>query len=245
MKERFQNPVVTDVVRLRLLSYNSNARANVDSIEKIELYFLDPTEVSPTNLDGRRLVDIISPSDIVQEEVGLYSVEITLESEKYTIGNYLDIWYANVGNDSVPIENNFQVYPNLWFTTTTPIVYDFNFAFRPNRIRSGSKRWLTVEITPNVPSKSELMAYYENIAIVSPIKISIEQVCGDCVPVECDLRLIVDKETVELREKCLAYYFLDTTEDGLDMPTGIYNIWFEIELGENVYLSENQQLQIF
>lgn len=244
MKERYQNPVITDIVRLRLLSYNSNARADLDSIDKIEIYFLDPAEVSETNVDGRRLVQTIDGTTVTQEETGLYSIQVTLERDRYTIGNYIDIWYCQVGEESAPISNNFAVYPNLWFTTTTPIVYDFNFSFRPNRIRAGSKRWLVVEVVPNVTNGNELLEYYQNLAIVSPIKISIELECGECVPVECDLKLIVDREDVELREKCLAYYFIDTTEDGLDMKEGIYNVWFEIGLGENVYISEKQQLQI-
>ena len=244
MKERYQNPVIGDEVKLRLLSYNSNARANLDSITKVEIYFLDPTEVSETNLDGRRLVATVDDEDITPVEVGSYSVTVTLESELFTIGNYVDIWYVSVGQESVNIENNFTVYPSLWFTTPSPIVYDFNFAFRPNRIRAGEKRWLLIEVTPNVPSKSDLVAFYENLAITSPIKIYMEQECGECVPAEEDLRSVIEGEDVELREKCLGYYFLDTTEDGLDLKVGIYNLWFQIELGESTYISEKQQLKI-
>ncbi|RDJ35451.1 MAG: hypothetical protein DWQ19_11590 [Crenarchaeota archaeon] len=240
-KERFSNPVVGDNVTLRLLSYNSNNRASFDSIDKIDIYFLDPDEKTDLNPDGRRLVETIATADITEDEVGAYSTVLTLNSEQYLIGNWVDIWTATVSGDQIEIENNFQIYPNLWFTTPIPIIYDFNFAFRPNRLKKGSKRYLAIEITPNVPNRDQLYSYYENIAITSPVKISIEQECGDCLPAEQDLRLVVEDADVTLREKCMAYYFLDTS----DMATGIYNVWFTLELGENVYVSESQQLQIF
>lgn len=244
MKERYQNPVIGDELRLRLLSYNSNAQANVDSINKIDIYFLDPTEVTDANPDGRRLVQTIDTAQISNDSTGAYSTIITVESELYTIGNYLDIWEITLGGDTTQIENSFSIYPNLWFTTTTPITYDFNFSFRPNRIRKGSIRWLTVEINPNVPNQKELISYYTNLAIIADISVSIEQECGDCVPAEEDLRSIVDEESIELREKCLGYYRLDTSEDGLDMAEGIYNIWFTLQLGDSTFISEKQQLQI-
>lgn len=240
MKERYQNPVLNDDIRLRLYSYNSNNRANVSYIEKVEVYYLDPQEISDSNPDGRRIVETIERGLITEEEIGLYSLVINAESERYNIGDYLDVWYVTVQNESTQIENTFQIYPDLWFTSTTPIIYDFNFAFRPNRLRAKSKRWLMIEISPNVPTKSDLFSYYTNLAIVSPLKIYISQNCGDCVPAEEDLRLVVDGENVELREKCLAYYFLDATE----MDCGIYDVWFEMELGESLYISEKQQLQI-
>jgi hypothetical protein len=212
MKERQQNPVVGDQVVLRLLSYNSNNRADLDTIDKIEIYFLDPALRSASNPDGRRLVETIASEDVSHDDLGAYSTILDLTSGQYLIGTWLDIWYATVSSESVPIENNFQIYPNLWFATPTPIVYDFNFAFRPNRLRKGSKRYLAIEITPNVPGRNELVQYYENLAIVSPLKISIEQECGDCLPAEQDLRLVIDAESVIVRDKCTGYYFLDTTD---------------------------------
>jgi len=238
MKERYQNPVIGDQLKLRLFSYNSNNRANIDEIEKVEIYFLDPAEMTEANPDGRRLIETLTA--ITTEETGLYSVEVALEDGEYVIGNYIDIWYCTVQSQDLTISNEFAIFSDLWFTTPIPIIYDFNFFMRPNRLRKGTKRYLMIEVVPNVPGKSELAAYYQNLAIVSPIKISIQQQCGECLPVEDDLRMIADEEAVELREKCLGYYFLDTSE----MDIGMYDVWFTIELGENVYISERQQLQI-
>lgn len=238
MKERYQNPVIRDEIKLRLFSYNSNNRANVGSISKVEIYFLDPEEKTETNPDGRRLVQTIE--DIVQEETGLYSVTFIAESELFTIGQYVDVWNVTVGTENAKIENYFQIFPDLWFTTPIPIIYDFDFSFRPNRLRKGAKRYLAIEIIPNVPNKDQLFSYYQNLAITSPIKISISQECGECLPAEEDLRLIIDEASVELREKCAGYYFLDTT----DLEVGIYNVWFKIEMGESVYISDKQPLQI-
>lgn len=238
LKERFQNGVIGDNITLRLLAYNSNNRANFDSVTKVDVYFLDPALVSESNPDGRRLIESIT--DVNLDDVGAYSTVITIASELYVIGKYIDVWSVVLGGDTIEITNNFEIYPNLWFTTTTPISYDYEFAVRPNRLRKGSKRYLQIEITPNVPNRDQLVQYYENLAIVSPLKIYIEQKCGDCLPEESDLRTVVDGDDVVLREKCTGFYFIDTSE----MEQGIYDVWFELEMGENVYISEKQQIQI-
>ena len=62
-----------------------------------------------------------------------------------------------------------------------------------------------------------------------------------CAPKEEDLRLVIDGATVEYREKCAGYYFLDTTE----MDKGIFDVYFELEFGECTYISEKNQLQVY
>ena len=94
---------------------------------------------------------------------------------------------------------------------------------------------------PNVPSAGNLRQYYENLAIVSDLKITIEQSCGDCMPQETDLRMIVEDDSVDYREKRFGYYKLDTT----DMDCGLYDIWFKLEFGGNVYISDRFKLQIY
>jgi len=241
IRERYQNPVGGDTINLRLFTYNSNNLANVTGVSKVDIYFLDPTEVTETNLDGRRLVETITT--ITQESTGKYLIQLNLEEPKYCIGKYLDVWSLEFENEDCPasVENPFQIYPDLWYTTPIPVVYDFAFTFRPNRLRQGSKRYLIIEVTPNVPRGTDLARYYENLAIVADLNISIEELCGECVPVEEDLRLIVDNEPVDYREKRYGYFYLDTT----DMDCAVYNVWFTLSLGENLYISDKSQLQIF
>jgi len=242
-KERYQNPVVGDTVVLRLFFYNNNNFADVSEIQKVEIYSVSDG-MSIDDVNARTLVQTIEPQDILQTSTGQYYTEIVINDSQYTIGNYVDIWTVNfnsVFEEISPIVNPFTIYPNLWYTTPIPVVYDFNFAFRPSRLRKGSKRYIIIEITPNVPKGTDLQRYYENLAIVGDTKISIEQRSGSCLPKEADLRLIVDKEPVTYREKKFGYYMIDTT----DYEIGIYDIWFELDLGENVYISERNQLQIF
>jgi hypothetical protein len=243
LKQRYQNPVIGDTVKLRLFTYNSNNRVDVAEVSKVEIYFLDPQERSSENPDGRRLVETFTSDDIVRSDTGEYYIDVEAVSAKYTIGNYLDVWTITPveGGESSEQAYNWRIYPNLFFATPLPVVYDFQFVFRPNRIRQGSKRYLIIEIVPNVPDQGDLVRYYTNLAIVSPLRISIEQSCVECMPAEQDLRLVVDSEDVPLREMCRAYYMLDTT----DMSCGIYNVWFEMEFGESLYISDKQQLQIF
>lgn len=239
-KERYANPTCNDTLNLRLLVYNANSLTNVQSIEKVEIYFLDPTAQTDANPDGRTLIQTID--DINQDDDGKYSIEVELTSPQYVIGNYLDVWTVNFREGECPgiITNLFKVYPDLWFTTTSPPVYDFSFSFRPNRIPHGTKRYVAIEVTPNVPRGSDLARYYENLAIAGELRVSLELVCGDCVPAEQDLRLVVDRTLVDYRERGVGYYYLDTSE----MACGTYNVWFELTIGENVYVSDKDQLQI-
>lgn len=239
--ERYQNPTCGDTVKLRLFTYNQNNLTNVHNVIKVEIYFLDPTNRTDINEDGRRLVDTIT--DVTQEDVGKYLLELELSSPIYVIGRYIDVWYLEFEGEDYPatVENIFDIYPDLWYTTPIPVVYDFGFSFRPNRLRKGSKRFLIIEVTPNVPKGSDLGRYYENLAIASDVRVTIEMKCGDCVPQEEDLRIVVDRAQTEYREKRFAYYQLDTRE----MECGVYDIWFELTLGENVYVSEKNQLLIF
>jgi len=236
LKERFSNPVAGDTVRLRLYSYNSNAPANIEVINKIEIFYKEQ--------DGsRRLVETIPGSAVENTDVGHYMVDVELETEKFVIGDYFDVWTMQPLADQEPqtVTNYFAIYPNLWYTTATPVVYDFKFHFQPNRLRKGSRQFLIVETIPNVARASDLCRYYENLIIGAQIKISIEQSCGPCVPQERDLRMIVEDELIELREGRLAYYQLDTE----DLDCGIYNVSFKLEFGGNIYVSDRMQLEIY
>ena len=142
VKERYQNPVVGDTVILRLFFYNSNNFANVEGIVKIDIYKLaDGAGINDPA--ARTLVQTIEPVDILQTDTGQYYTEILVEENQYTIGNYVDVWTVNFNNNYEEVSevtNPFTIYPNLWYTTPIPVVYDFNFAFRPSRLRQGSKR---------------------------------------------------------------------------------------------------------
>jgi hypothetical protein len=241
-KERNQNAVKGDVLKLRQFFYNSNNFADVSEVQKVDLYYYDKEEVSETNPKGLRLIQTIDSAAVSHDATGQYSVEVTLD-DKYVIGKYTDVWtvVAEPSQAAMPINAVFQVYPNLWYTSPSPIVYEFKFTFRPNKLRAGSKRYLIIEVEPNVPTGSDLAKYYENLAIASPLRISIEQACGPCLPEEQDLRLIVDNEPVDYRDRGRGLYFLDTA----DLDCGIYNVWFEMEFGGNTYISDKQQLQIY
>ena len=246
-KERNQNPVVGDTLNLRLFTYNSNHRQNADSVEKVEIYQLDSTCATEDNPEGRRLVATIGPADIeivTDPFGGQYKVSVYVEDMVYPIGNYIDVWYVNFSaSQSGTVTNEFRIISDLWFASDMPIVYDFSYGFRPNRVRQGERRWITVEVVPNVPNVSDLQRYYTNLAMSSPVRIFIEKECGECVPKEKDLRMVVQNGIVEHRRDSEGYFFLDTEE--LEMDCGIYNVWFELEFGEAKYISDNLQLQIY
>jgi hypothetical protein len=246
-KERNQNPVVGDLLNLRLFTYNSNHRQSLDSIDSVEIYQLDSTAVEEDNPEGLRLVRTFGPSEVeeVSDEFGgHYRVQVLLEDMVFPVGNYVDMWNVSFNaNQSGKVTNTFKVVSNLWYASDMPIVYDFSYGFRPNRIRNGERRWLTVDIIPNVPSSSDLEKYYMNLSVASPVRIFIEKRCGECVPKERDLRVVVDGGEVQYRRGSEGYFFLDT--ESLGMDCGLYDVWFELEFGESKYRSDSLQLQVF
>lgn len=245
LKERNQNPVVGDTLNLRLFTYNSNQRQSVLGVTNVEVFVLDSTCETEENPDGRRLVATVNGSDVelVDDQFGgHYRVEVPLEAPTYTIGDYLDVWSVDFNADQAGrITNSFVVMSDLWWADSMPVVYDFSFGIRPNRIRQGERRWITVDVIPNVPNSSDLARYYVNLAMASPIKVYMDQVCGECVPKERDLRVVLDGAPVEHRRGPEGYFFLDAT----DIQCGIYNVRFELEFGESKYISDDLQVQIY
>lgn len=242
-KERYQNPVVNDLIKLKLFVYNSNNFANVQSVQKVDIYKVNSPNSDINNPNEAYLVQSISGSEVTQDGTGIYNLDLQTSAPSYTIGYYYDVWTVTFENEEAPtqITNIYQIYPDLWYSSPTPIVYDFNFQFRPNRLRKGSKRYIICQVTPNVPKGTDLERYYENLAILGDLKISIEQRTGNCLPKEEDLRMVVENAPMNYREKMYGYYFLDTTE----MELGIYDVWYELDLGGNTYISDRQSLQIF
>lgn len=242
--ERYQKPKVEDDLILRQMFWNANLPADVYSIPKVEIYIHD--EDDPNDLSKRRLVQTISEREIIHDDTGAYHVELNLTDDLYIVGKYSDVWSvlfepSENESDIAEVTNYFEIVRNVWFTSPVPLIYDFSFSFRPNQLAQGSKQYIIVQVSPNVPTATELNEYYCNIASVSPIYISIAQRCGDCVPEEEDLRLVVDRELVQMREHLYGYYKWDTT----DVPCGIYDVWFELESGDNLYISPKNQIQIF
>lgn len=246
-KQRYQNPVVGDTIRLKFLTYSSNTLDDVKSIDQIDIYHLDENSITDENPKGKVLIDTISGSSVVHEATGKYYYDLAATKPKYIIGHYLDVWTITVEDetDPVPYENNFVIYPKLWYAATTPIVHDFSFQFTPNRMPKGSIKPIIVNITPQVPRGTDLEKYYTNIAIYSDVYINVAKKCDPCLPQEEDLRTIVDRVLIEDREKCLAFYTVDTSDDGPGFDCGLYDIWFEMSFGGNKYISDKNQLLVY
>jgi hypothetical protein len=242
MKDRAQNPVVGDEILLKMFARNSNNLADVYSISSVDIYKRECTEKTCDNPEGNILIESLTDC-VARTDTGTYQVILGTSAPQYTIGKYHDVWNVifKAGDDVAKVKQNFSIYPDLWITSPTPVVYSFDFSFTPNRIRQGSIKWLIIQITPNVPRATDLQRYYENVAISADLKISIEQNCGPCTPAERDLRMIVDCEPVTTRDKVFAYYKLDTTE----MDCGIYDVTFTLDFAGNREVSPIQQFQIY
>lgn len=242
-KERYQNPVLGDTVNLRLISFNSNNLFDVYQIQKVEICQVICQDDKCCDVKELRPILEVPGSDVVREDIGSYLLKLDVTTPTFTVSKYVDNWYIEP-NDSGSIlqhKNQFEIFSDLWYFSSTPVIYTFNFEFQPHRIRKGSKQWLIIRLVPNVPRATDLERYYTNLATISNLYIYLEQSCGQCVPEEEDLRLLVDRQLVTRREKVYGYYFLDTT----DLECGIYNLWFEMNFAGTTQISPKYQVQIF
>lgn len=130
-KERNQNPVIGDNVNLKLFFYNSNNFASVYNISEINVYYLDPDAISCTNLEGRTLIETIPGTNVSNPQTGEYLLDLYLNPLLYTgTGRYIDSWIVTLeSTDTIPttFEQLFTIYPDLWYVSPIPIVYDFSF----------------------------------------------------------------------------------------------------------------------
>lgn len=242
-KERNMNPVVGDDLNLKLYVYNGNAPAAPQEIRQVEIWTVDKTEKTPSNPEGLRLVETIDGTLVTELETGVYQTTISLDNAKYGIHRYADVWYITLKENGRETrrEQYFQVFPDLWYTSPMPIVYDFQFYFQPNRMALGNKKPIMIEIVPNVPKASDLAKYYENLIIGADILVSMRKHCGDCVPCEEDLRNVLDEVPVDYKEKNKAFLTIDTEELGC----GTFDVSFKMLFGGNTYVSDPSQFQVY
>lgn len=241
-KERGQNLKINDESVLRLLVFNGEYKDPFE-VNEVQIYKLYAVQATDDNPYGAELVETIDGSDVVRDDDGKYHINLTLRDSLYSIGHYKDVWNI-VFEEGMPAalhSDHFEIFANAWFTDSRPIVHDFGFDFMPNRVVKGSKKYIQINVDPKVAKGTDKKRYYENLVTGGELYINIEQACGDCVPEESDLRLIVDRELVSERDKCVGFYFLDTTE----LDCGIYHVWFELSLGPNLFISDKQPMQIY
>lgn len=239
-KDRDQNAVCNDTVVLRLYQYNENSPVAVTAIDGVDIYFLDPVNRTIDNPDGRRLIQ--SFTTVTVDAVGQYSVTVPLTSPLYVIGEYRDVWKIRYEADECPgsREMQFSIGADKFYANSEPYLWEVAFAFRPFKFRKNERKNIVVELTPNVPHISDLERYYADIAITQQLYINVAIRCGDCIPAEEDLRIVVDHQPVTMRGGRLGYYLFDTAE----LDCGIYDVWFELDLGGNILISPMNQLQI-
>ncbi len=248
--ERNSNPIVGSEINLKLVLFNSNAPANVYSVDKVEIYKLGEDCIENCNPDGRILVETIT--DISNDNVGIYNILVEANSPAYTIGEYVDKWlvrYESIDVEPVAIENRFKIYPSLWFSSTSEVLLSPTFSFTPNRIRKGSIKWIAIKVIPQVARGSDLERYYTNLITSSNLYVYFEKDCSVCPSDDCGDDLILDSVKVENRDRCYGFYKLNTTDEGdnaLDLDEAIYSIWFKLEQGNgDIDISDKFQIQIY
>ena len=74
-KERYQNPVVGDTLRLRLFFYNSNNFADVNQIQEVKIYKV-ADGASMNDVSARTLVQTVTSASIVNSDTGQYYIDI-------------------------------------------------------------------------------------------------------------------------------------------------------------------------
>ncbi len=258
IKERYQSSVLGDTINLDFYAYNNNNLVYVYEIQKVEIYFLDPSQITDNNKDGKRIKEILYPPDIIHLSTGHYRSELELNDNLYEIGKYVDIWYVKFNEYEQTfskITNNFEIHRELNQTHDRPFLYDIHFSFSPKKIVKNSKRYLKIGFYPTVHSdigtkslpQDQLDQFYYNLKTCGNLYIKIEMIegCGfiDGIP---DANIITDPEwtLVDIRGDNEGCFLLDSTDNG-DYDIGIYNVQFKAEIQGQEIISDKFYLQIY
>ena len=254
-RERYQNPVLGDTINLRLFTFNSNLNVDPFKIDRVDVYWLDDSLKSASNSDGRTLIQQFSSADIQHIGEGQYLLPVFLNPYKtvsgseeffYRIGDYIDAWWIIFEGDenATKTENEFKVYPDLWYASPMPMVYDFDFEFSPNKLIRGSKQYLIVGIKCMAPGSTAKEQYYQTLAVLGNlgVSISVSTRCDCYDTVYPSRNIIVDKASVSYRDNNRGYYLLDTTK--LPTTCSLFDIWFTYDYGGNTFISPKFALQI-
>lgn len=258
IKERYQSSVLGDSINLDLYAYNNNSLVNLHEIQKIEIYFLDPSQITSTNVEGRRIKEIIYPDTITNEGTGHYRSQLLLDNDLFEIGKYIDIWYVKFNPSDQnynQITNNFEIHRELIQTNDRPFLYDIHFSFSPKKIVKNSKRYMKIGFYPTVHSdigvkslaEDQLNQFYYNIKTCGNIYVRTEMIegCGyiDSHP---DANIITDPEwsLIDIRGDNEGYFMIDSTDEG-NYNIGIYNVKFKAEIQGQEIISNKFYLQIY
>jgi len=259
IRERYQSAVLGDSINLDLYAYNNNSLVDLYEIQKVEIYFLDPSQVTNTNPDGRRLKEIVYPPNrIAYWGTGHYRLQLTINDALYEVGNHVDIWYikSNASESTFSqVTNNFEVHRELTQTEDRPFLYDVSFSFSPKKVVKNSKRYLKIGFYPSVHSdigvkslaEDQLDQFYYNLKTGGNLYIRIEMMegCGYNATYP-DANVITDPEwtPVDIRGDNEGYFMIDTTDDG-DYNLGVYWVQFKADIQGQEIISDRFYLQIY
>ncbi len=257
--ERYQSAVLGDTINLDFYAYNNNALVDINQFHRVEIYFLDPTEITDSNIDGRTIKTIVLPSNITRIDEGHYRVVLEVSDTLFEVGNFIDVWkvkFNNYDEDFTPIENQFRVSTDLRETHDRPFIYDCDFSFSPKKITKGSKQYLKIGFRPTVHTdigtgtiEQELFdRFYYNLKRTGNLFIKIEMIEGCGYNSEFPLMNIkTDPEwtPTDIRGDNEAYHLLDVTESQSDYDLGVYFIQFKVDIQGQEIISRKFYLQIY
>lgn len=255
IRERRENPVIGDTINLRVFTYSSNSRADIYQMDSVNIYYLDKEQATEANPEGRVHITSIPANQIFHPSQGEYQVVLKTNPVDYRVGTYIDRWEGLFEiDDSRPgvIENYFNIYRDLWYTSPIPLVYEIGFVYSPTKILSGSKKYIRTDIEIYTRDKSIVEQYYYYLRGLQSIQFRLTLDEGpDYDPVVSENNIIQDWAPMSFAEDRTAYFLLDTSIDprpsrsGRPLPLGIYLIQFKAALGETVHLSPKFRLQIY
>lgn len=258
IKERYQSPVLGDTLNLDFYSYNNNSLTSVNELGNIEVYFLDKTQLSDNNPNGKRIKLIITPNNITELSTGHYRAQINLDDNLFEIGDYIDVWnikFNDYDSTFYKVENQFRIHTDLRETHDRPFVYDVSWSFNPKKIILYSRRYLKIAFKPSIHddigrkyiNESLIDRFYFNLKNTQNLFIKIELIEGCDYNEDClYANIITDPEwdRVEIRGDNEAYYLIDSTEDEGIYNLGIYSVQFKILIGGQEIISPKFYLQI-
>jgi len=226
-KQRFQTTVLRDTINLDFYAYNNGELVDVYFIQKVEVFFLDSTQINPSNQDGRRIKKVFDQDEIIKIGTGHYRVQLYLDDSLYEIGNYIDVWkvkFNDYDKQYYNNENQFKIYTDLRETSGEPFLYKIDYKFSPYKVVKGSKQYIQVEYYPIINKDDQRSSqledivnkFYYNLKSSNGLYIRIEMIEGcnyDSSNIYNNIKTDPEWENIEIRGDNIGAYFLDTTEN--------------------------------
>lgn len=248
-RTRFQWPTVGDTVSLEMYNYSNNLPADV-TVTGISIYRVNNELISDVNPLG--LVLYAGPFVPMRLAQGQYRLDLDLDPGMFNTGDFKDIWNITYPDGSSGQRDfGFHVYAQRQAAVTYPPYVSWEVSTSPRKVRYDSVFRLACRVKPSEIVDNDLAEHYVNMLTAGTVEIRLIKTSSVYDYVSCenggddDVNASLQWTPIEDRGDGVRFILIDTSNNGLVMYPGEYEIQFRITFGDTVwYPTEKPMLQI-